>query len=64
MPKISDVADEAAREPAPTPTPAPKVVAPSALDALVDRWFGDFGIPNHFIAAREDLKRRLAAFRA
>jgi len=33
--------------------------APSRTDEIVDRWFGDFAIPNHFLAARDELKRRL-----
>lgn len=31
------------------------------INTLIDRWFGDHAIPNHFRAAAEDLKTRLLA---
>jgi hypothetical protein len=44
------------------PTPIDEILvsdAPTPIDQAIDRWFGDFSIPNHYQAAKEDLKRRL-----
>jgi len=41
--------------------PAVEVLPPerSRTDEIVDRWLGDYAIPNHFRAAVVELKRRL-----
>jgi hypothetical protein len=33
--------------------------AESGTNAIVDCWFADYAIPNHYLAAKEVLKRRL-----
>ncbi len=47
-------------EPAP-PTEPPPSPAPARTDEIVDRWLGDYAIPNHFRTAVDELKRRLRA---
>ncbi len=46
------------------PAAAPAEVEPDEIDVLVDRWFGEYSIPNHFEVARSALKERLKAWRA
>ena len=70
---MNDTASPKAARPALAPDAPPNAAPPATHDALVERWWDDHfpGSPvagvtaawNHAFAAKEELKRRLAALK-
>lgn len=58
-PRAKETETEASPAALEAAAPAQEKPAEAPTDLIVERWFGDHAIPNYFIAAKEDLKRRL-----